>query len=444
MQLPDSFIEQMRSSFSEEELQQFVDAIGSTPITSIRINGDKMPETALDEFNLQNPVLWASNAYYLNERPSFTFDPLFHAGCYYVQEASSMFVEQAVKQCNFTEPVTALDLCAAPGGKSTHLCSLLPKGSLLVANEIHRGRAQILAENLTKWGKPEVMVTSNTPQQIGDSGLQFDLILVDAPCSGEGMFRKDDTAITEWSLENVEMCANRQKEILQSIWQALKPGGYIIYSTCTYNKKEDEENVKFIEEQLSATVISIPTESSWGIAPGYHFYPHRTKGEGFFLALLKKDEDEPISEARLPKQITSNIPAECKEWIQNSEDFAFQMVNDAIYARPKQVALQMQMVADRLYTLIKGICIATIKGKNTIPAHSLAMNCILNKEAFHSVELNKEDALRYLRCEALNIPNEPKGFVLFTYQGVTLGFGKNIGNRANNLYPQEWRIRKNL
>ena len=444
MQLPDSFIEQMRSSFSEEELQQFVDAIGSTPITSIRINGDKMPETALDEFNLQNPVLWASNAYYLNERPSFTFDPLFHAGCYYVQEASSMFVEQAVKQCNFTEPVTALDLCAAPGGKSTHLCSLLPKGSLLVANEIHRGRAQILAENLTKWGKPEVMVTSNTPQQIGDSGLQFDLILVDAPCSGEGMFRKDDTAITEWSLENVEMCANRQKEILQSIWQALKPGGYIIYSTCTYNKKEDEENVKFIEEQLGATVISIPTESSWGIAPGYHFYPHRTKGEGFFLALLKKDEDEPISEARLPKQITSNIPAECKEWIQNSEDFAFQMVNDAIYARPKQVALQMQMVADRLYTLIKGICIATIKGKNTIPAHSLAMNCILNKEAFHSVELNKEDALRYLRCEALNIPNEPKGFVLFTYQGVTLGFGKNIGNRANNLYPQEWRIRKNL
>ena len=444
MQLPDSFIEQMRSSFSEEELQEFVDAIGSTPITSIRINGDKMPETALDEFNLQNPVLWASNAYYLNERPSFTFDPLFHAGCYYVQEASSMFVEQAVKQCNFTEPVTVLDLCAAPGGKSTHLCSLLPKGSLLVANEIHRGRAQILAENLTKWGKPEVIVTSNTPQQIGESGLRFDLILVDAPCSGEGMFRKDDTAITEWSLENVEMCANRQKEILQSVWQALKPGGYIIYSTCTYNKKEDEENVKFIEEQLGATVISIPTESSWDIAPGYHFYPHRTKGEGFFLALLKKDEDEPISEARLPKQITSNIPAECKEWIQNNEDFAFQMVNDAIYARPKQVALQMQMVADRLYCLIKGICIATVKGKNIIPAHQLAMNSILNKEAFHSVELNKEDALRYLRCEALNIPNEPKGFVLFTYQGVTLGFGKNIGNRANNLYPQEWRIRKNL
>lgn len=444
MQLPDSFIEQMRSSFSEEELQEFVDAIGSTPITSIRINGDKMPETALDEFNLQNPVLWASNAYYLNERPSFTFDPLFHAGCYYVQEASSMFVEQAVKQCNFTEPITALDLCAAPGGKSTHLCSLLPKGSLLVANEIHRGRAQILAENLTKWGKPEVIVTSNTPQQIGDSGLQFDLILVDAPCSGEGMFRKDDTAITEWSLENVEMCADRQKEILQSIWQALKPGGYIIYSTCTYNKKEDEENVKFIEEQLGATVISIPTESSWGIVPGYHFYPHKAKGEGFFLALLKKDDDELSAEGRIPKQITNNIPAECKEWIQNSEEFAFQMVNDAIYARPKQVALQMQMVADRLYCLIKGICIAIVKGKNIIPAHQLAMNSILNKEAFHSVELNKEDALRYLRCEALNIPNEPKGYVLFRYQGVPLGFGKNIGNRANNLYPQEWRIRKNL
>jgi NOL1/NOP2/fmu family ribosome biogenesis protein len=258
------------------------------------------------------------------------------------------------------------------------------------------------------------------------------------------MFRKDDTAITEWSVENVEMCADRQKEILQSVWQALKPGGYIIYSTCTYNKKEDEENVKFIEEQLGATVISIPTESSWGIAPGYHFYPHRTKGEGFFLALLKKDENETVIEGRLPKQITSNIPAECKEWIQNSEDFAFQMVNDAIYARPKQVALQMQMVADRLYCLIKGICIATFKGKNIIPAHQLAMNSILNKEAFHSVELNKEDALRYLRCEALNIPNEPKGYVLFRYQGVPLGFGKNIGNRANNLYPQEWRIRKNL
>lgn len=444
MQLPDSFIEQMRSSFSEEELQQFIDAIGANPVTSIRINGDKMPKAAVDDYNLQDSVPWASNAYYLNERPSFTFDPLFHAGCYYVQEASSMFVEQAVKQCNFTTPVTALDLCAAPGGKSTHLCSLLPEGSLLVANEIHRGRAQVLAENLTKWGKPEVMVTSNTPQQIGESGLQFDLILVDAPCSGEGMFRKDDTAITEWSIENVEMCASRQKEILQSVWQALKPGGYIIYSTCTYNKKEDEENVKFIEEQLGATVISIPVESDWGITPEYHFYPHKTKGEGFFLSLLKKDDDNTAGASRLPKLIVGNAPAECKEWIQNSNNYIFLIINDAIYARPNSVALQMQMVADSLYCLIKGICIATIKGKNIIPAHQLAMNSILNKYAFHNVELCKEDALRYLRCEALNIPEEPKGFVLFTCKGVVLGFGKNIGNRANNLYPQEWRIRKSL
>lgn len=250
-------------------------------------------------------VPWCREGYYLSGRPSFTFDPLFHAGCYYVQEASSMFLEQALRQY-VHEPVTMLDLCAAPGGKSTLARSVLPEGSLLVANEVMRNRSQVLAENLIKWGNPGVIVTNNDPADFTELGSLFDVILTDVPCSGEGMFRKDEVAVQEWSIENVDTCWQRQRRILRDIWPCLKTGGLLVYSTCTYNREENEDNVAWITQELGAEVLPLEIQPDWHITgnligtefPVYRFLPHKTTGEGLFMAVLRKTADEPAVSVR--------------------------------------------------------------------------------------------------------------------------------------------------
>ena len=264
---------------------------------SIRINekkGTPAPVTDIPD----NRVAWCDTGYYLPERLSFTFDPLFHAGAYYVQEASSMFLEQAVRS-HVKTPVRCLDLCAAPGGKSTHLAACLPEGSLLVSNEVIRSRSHILAENIAKWGNPNCIVTNNDPKEIGCLTHFFDVIIADVPCSGEGMFRKDTDSTGEWSIANVELCAGRGRRIIHDVWNALKPGGLLIYSTCTYNTEEDEENIHYITEELGAEALPIPIKDEWQITgplkynhPVYRFFPHKTKGEGFFLAALRKADGE--------------------------------------------------------------------------------------------------------------------------------------------------------
>ena len=293
MNLPQAFIERTRQLIGDEAYTQFEEALQTETPVSIRPNRMKCSQPVEGE-----PIPWASSGSYLNNRPTFTFDPLFHAGCYYVQEASSMFVERVLQEY-VKEPVVMLDLCAAPGGKSTLCRSALPEGSLLVANEVMRNRSQVLAENLIKWGHPEVVVTNNDPADFTDLTHLFDVILTDVPCSGEGMFRKDQVAVDEWSLENVDICWKRQRRILADIWPALKPGGILIYSTCTFNREEDEDNVAWIAKELDADVLSVPVEDSWGITgnltgkdfPVYRFLPHKTKGEGFFLGVLKKRGD---------------------------------------------------------------------------------------------------------------------------------------------------------
>ena len=259
-----------------------------TPV-SVRMNTAKWEHVPAH----RSAVPWSEQGYYLDGRPTFTFDPLFHAGCYYVQEASSMFVEQALRQY-VTEPSVMLDLCAAPGGKSTLCRSVLPEGSLLVANEVMRNRSQVLAENLVKWGHPEVIVTNNDPADFTSLENTFDVMLTDVPCSGEGMFRKDPVAVSEWSLENVDTCWQRQRRILRDIWPCLKPGGLLIYSTCTYNREENEDNVAWIAETLGAEVLPLEVPEEWHITgnltgnafPVYRFLPHRMQGEGLFLAVL--------------------------------------------------------------------------------------------------------------------------------------------------------------
>ena len=453
MDLPASFEHTMRQLLGAD-YEAFREALLGEPAVSIRINRDKWSEAVPYE-----RVPWAAEGYYLPERPAFTFDPLLHAGSYYVQEASSMFVEQAVKQ-HLGEARVALDLCAAPGGKSTLLRSLLPDECVLVSNEVMRPRAQVLAENITKWGHPRCMVTSNYPADFTPLGPLFDLILVDAPCSGEGMFRKDEVAVSEWSPENVAVCWQRQRDILTDIWPTLRPGGLLIYSTCTFNTAEDEENVRWMMDELGATLLPIETAPSWGITPSlmpdvahaYRFLPGRTRGEGFFLAALRKLADVPSehqgdalkakrSKKEKTKRPTMPVPAECKGWLTTS-DYTFKVQDTDVVAFPTGMEELHATLRERLYVLKVGITLAELKGRDAFPAHELAMSTVLRPDAFVRCELSYADALRYLRREAIALPSDmPRGFVIVTYRNIPLGFVKNIGNRANNLYPQEWRIR---
>ena len=451
MLLPAPFEQSMRQLLGDE-YETFRDALLDDPAVSIRLNRSKCATTPEYE-----AVPWATDGYYLTERPAFTFDPWLHAGCYYVQEASSMFVEQAVKQYLGGARV-ALDLCAAPGGKSTLLRSLLPDDCVLVSNEVMRPRAQVLAENITKWGHPRSIVSSNYPADFTPLGELFDLILVDAPCSGEGMFRKDEVAVAEWSPENVTVCWKRQRDILTDIWPTLQPGGLLIYSTCTFNTQEDEENVRWMVDELGAELLPIALDDTWGITPSlmpdvahaYRFLPGRTRGEGFFLAALRKPGTAPttfsLAEPRgakkgKNKQPIAAVPAECKQWIKDSS-YTYKVEGTDVVAMPTDMTVLHATLSERLYLLKAGVTVAELKGRDAIPSHELAMSTALCPTAFARQELTYADALRYLHREAIALPmGTPRGFVLVTYRDIPLGFVKNLGNRANNLYPNEWRIR---
>ena len=453
MNLPQAFIERTRQLLGDEAYTSFEEALQTETPVSIRPNRMKCSQPVEGE-----PIPWASSGAYLKNRPTFTFDPLFHAGCYYVQEASSMFVEKVLQEY-VKEPVVMLDLCAAPGGKSTLCRSALPEGSLLVANEVMRNRSQILAENLIKWGHPEVVVTNNDPADFTELTHLFDVILTDVPCSGEGMFRKDQVAVDEWSLENVDICWKRQRRILADIWPALKPGGILIYSTCTFNREEDEDNVAWIAKELDADILSVPVEDSWGITgnltgkdfPVYRFLPHKTKGEGFFLAALRKHEGEVETvtlrtekkkKGKETKQKPLPVPKEAKAWLEDSSEYALAMKDTSVVAFPKAYESEYALFQQSLKVIHAGITLGEIKGKDLIPHHSLAMSTALASDAFPRAEMNYEQAISYLRKEGLILDADvSRGYVLLTYQGVPLGFVKNIGYRANNLYPQEWRIR---
>lgn len=447
MKLDVEFVSRTESLFGKERFACFAAALDREPVISIRYNGNKHVADGVNK-----PVPWATDACYLPARPVFTADPLFHAGCYYVQEASSMFIEQVVKQYVQT-PVRALDLCAAPGGKTTHLLSMLPGGSLLVSNEPVPQRAQVLAENVIKWGNPSAVVTRNEPADFRSFGNFFDLIVVDAPCSGEGMFRKDPGAVEQWSVSNVEQCVKRQRRILSDIWLSLRPGGLLVYSTCTFNSEENEECVRWIAEELGATPLTVETEPSWGITgslideelPVYRFIPGYTAGEGFFLAVLRKDGDAPLSQPRQLRQqpASAKLKATVEGWISDSAAFDFLQQGDRLVATPREHTSAMLALQQKLKVLHFGLPLADVKNNKLLPLHQLAMSRAIDTKAFCTIELEREQALAYLHREALVFEQQPVGYLLLTYNGTPIGFAKNIGNRANNLYPAEWRIRKN-
>ncbi len=460
--LPAPFVERMQQLLGVE-YAPFEAALAAETPSSIRINKGKIAVNDLDSFD---GVPWCEEGYYLPHRYNYTFDPLFHAGTYYVQEASSMYMWQAIKQY-VKKPVRYLDLCAAPGGKSTLALSALPEGSLVVCNEVMRNRAHILAENVMKWGNPYAIVTNNDSAAFTPLRHYFDVIATDVPCSGEGMFRKDEGAIEEWSEANVTLCANRQREILDNIWEALCPNGILIYSTCTYNTQENEEMVTYLVERYGATPLPIERNEAWGVREGImgsnpvnRFMPHLTKGEGLFLAILRKPNNEPnerditlrnaTKKEKKGKGKPSNkresgtpptLPKDISSWITHSNDYQIAIEQDKVVAFPSPYADDLALFA-RHNIIYKGITLGEAKGKEVVPHHALALSTAIHKGHFATVEVDLLTAIAYLRREAITLsPETPRGIALVCYKGYPLGWIKNIGNRANNLYPQEWRIR---
>ncbi len=470
--LPLDFIDEMQPQLGLE-LDTFCKALQGDAVVSVRVN-DKVvapsdspmrerdnsqeERSKKEEGSIVNPlgelggnVPWSDTGYYLRERPTFTLDPLFHAGAYYVQEASSMFVEQVLYDYLAPDSVV-LDLCAAPGGKSTLISQFLGKDGLLVSNEVVRQRVFILSENMQKWGNGNTIVTHNKPADFGTKLANvFDCILVDAPCSGEGMFRKDEKAVQEWSLKNVAMCAERQTNILADVWDALKPGGLLIYSTCTFNQEEDEKNAEWIRDELGAEILPVNVEPDWGIVEttGYHFYPHKVRGEGFYLCTFRKEGGSTKQETRNKTKTKKEAKSKNKEietvlrsWLQHPDEWEINLQERFINIYPKQYKELVEYIHSKMTCITTGIGITEVRGKTLAPQHHLAMAKDFRKEAFPQVELSYDEALNYLRGEALVLENQPTGYLLMQYRGVPLGFVKNIGNRCNNMYPNEWRIRK--
>lgn len=450
MALPELFIQQINELLPADEASALVLALGdSEPSVSIRINAKKC-DSALE----YKRVPWCKLGYHLVERQPFTFDPSFHSGRYYVQDASSMFLAYAInKLVDKTTPVRYLDLCAAPGGKTTTAIDALPEGSLVVANEIMGNRAQILKENIIKWGNPNCVVTNNDSFAYSKFTHFFDIIAADVPCSGEGMMRKDDEAVAQWTPALVKECAARQREIVDNAWQALRPGGLFIYSTCTFNRPENEDIIEYLVDELGAESLDLEVPAEWNIYPainspihGYHFFPHRTQGEGLFLAVVRKPENEQKITMKSGKNKKNKkdkpqpVPAEIKKWI--SPDYDMQIVAnaDCFNAISTKYADEIAILLENLKVIYCGCEVASVKGRDVIPAHSLAINNCAAVGAFSCQEVDYATAIAYLRGETIVI-DAPKGIVVITYNNQPLGFVKNLGNRANNLYPKEWRIK---
>ena len=438
MQLPEAFVIRTKDLLGDD-WAAFEQALNEESPVSIRLNPQKTSKELLSEtatLPLAESILWTTTGFYLSSRPKFTLDPLFHAGCYYVQEPSSMILERFVRNY-FPQPAKVLDLCAAPGGKSTHLSALLSNESLLVANEVIRSRSSVLVENLTKWGNPNTLVTCSEPAEIGKSLPDFfDVIVADLPCSGEGMFRKDPAAVAEWSVNNVRLCAERQRRIIADVLPSLKPEGILIYSTCTYNREENEENIEWICREFAAELLEEPSR----------MMPHQIRGEGFFIAAIKKKAKGERQKAKGTRLKVKGEGLKVKEFLPFTFyplPFTYISDNARWIAVPEIHYPDYLQIKSKLRILSAGVALGEMKGKDYVPAHGLAMSNALSETAFPRWEVDRETALSYLRKEAMqNVPPEnSKGYLLITYKRQPLGFVKNIGTRANNLYPQAWRIR---
>lgn len=473
--IPSSFAEAFSVDFPNEESNLLMQTLSSTaPIVSLRRNLRKFarfPHT-LDYLEKAKPIPWSQEAYWLPERPEFAFDPLWHAGAYYVQEAASMAIA-FVKEHLPKHPMHALDLCAAPGGKSTLLADLLPTGSTLLCNDPIYKRAVVLAENMVRCGFPETIVTSTSPAKLATSGLLFDLILVDAPCSGEGMFRKSESARADWSPTTIKMCARRQQEILDEAWKMLRAGGRLLYSTCTFNKQENEENVALLIRK-GANIVPLSVPSEWGFSPsednlGYHCFPHRIAGEGFFFSLLQKpfESKEELAKRVLPRESIAKgkkqkkerekasrqekgrcIPPELTIWLGEEYRTTALFCEDQkghFFALPQALQEDYLLLQTASIPILQaGISLGKAKGTTFQPDGRLHFSLAFNPNAFPQYALDRAEALIYLTgaSPAVSLPLPFSGLGLVCYCGVPLGFVNAVSNRFNNLYPKNFRLRQ--
>lgn len=450
------------------EFDNFLKSLDQDFQTSIRINPDKYNlwegRKTTNEFTGKNnfhkgnpkgePLPYCSTGYLLPKRPLFTIDPFFHSGLYYVQEGSSMFLEQAVLQTISDKPLKVLDLCASPGGKSTHLASLLSRDTLLVSNEVIRQRAQVLSENLKKWGNSNVIVTNNDPRDFARLKGFFDVLVIDAPCSGEGLFRRDERAIAEWSESNATLCSQRQKRILADVWPALKEGGLLIYSTCTFNPEENEENIQWLGELSSIEPVALNLKESWSISvsetngfPAYRFYPHKVKGEGFFISVVRKMEGESlftIKPDRKNIQLASKQEEDSARTLIRDEDQEILRFEDTLLAFPGNLINELKAVRQSLRIVHAGVKIGQIIGNKIIPAHELALSTILNREAFPQIDVPIENSLNFFKKEEMQLVSGDRGWNLLSHRDIPIGWVKNLGNRFNSSLPKDWRIRMSL
>ena len=425
-----------------------VTSVRMNPYKTSMVNGEWSIKSQIPNLPIPNSKIpWTNSGFYLESRPSFTFDPLFHAGCYYVQEASSMFLEQALKQTvDLSNRLRVLDLCAAPGGKSTHILSLISKESLLVSNEVIRSRANILNDNIIKWGCSNVVVTNNDPKDFQRLENYFDVIVVDAPCSGSGLFRRDPEAIEEWSEQNVALCSQRQQRILADVLPALKNGGVLIYSTCSYSKEEDEFIAKWLEEELIFNNEGLINNPEWNITNtdgGFRFWPDKIKGEGFFIACFRKNGDDD-NDIYLPKTKSQKFSNQELDVLNNSigdSEIHFIRSERSIHAIPAKLNTDIEFLSSKLRIVNYGTRMGEIIKDKLVPDHALAMSNIIS-DKIERVEVNYEQAIQYLKKKELSIGTDKKGWALVTYQQHPLGWVNILPNRINNYYPKELRILK--
>jgi 16S rRNA C967 or C1407 C5-methylase (RsmB/RsmF family)/NOL1/NOP2/fmu family ribosome biogenesis protein len=442
MQFPAGYLDHLKQA-PGFDVESFQLAHSDKVPVSVRIHPRK---PAFKTENLEQ-VKWCNEGFYLPQRPDFTLDPIFHAGAYYVQEASSMSIQKVLEdQFGSERNLRILDLCAAPGGKSTLLASWLNGNGLLVANEVIKPRASILKENLDRWGFTNVVVSNNDPRQFGKLEGFFDVVVVDAPCSGSGMFRKDPEAMKHWSEDAVAHCSARQERILEDVWPALKPGGLLLYSTCSYSESEDEQISQWIAEDLEAEILkSVSLDEIPEIiktAGGYRFYPNKTKGEGYYLSILRKLEEGEDFEERL-KLKNMPLPDALEDMLEAPVEYHMYETHLGQVLFPKASIEGLASILKHLHVLKVGTLAGELKGKSFIPDHELAMSLVLDATV-PRLELSKEEALRFLKKEALPNRFGSQGWHLIQFEGLSLGWGNVLPNRINNGLPKSWRILKEI
>lgn len=450
MKLKTAFLNTIESCQGFDK-EAFIEAHHQTPVVSIRINQSKTVERSvvLDDDNLLAKVPWCDEAYVLKDRPSFTLDPLFHAGAYYVQEASSMFLQYVAKKL-FQEGrgYKALDLCAAPGGKSTLMAGMHQFG-IVVSNEIIQSRVAVLQENIIKWGQMKVLVSNNDPADFKNLPGYFDFVMVDAPCSGSGLFRKDDKAINEWNPELVDFCAARQKRILHAAIETVAEGGYLFYSTCSFSEEENEDNLDFLIDTGLFESVDVHTDPSWNIissssknhgARGYRFYPDKILGEGFFCSVLKKVSSTNTNRIVYPQSVkTLTLDAQLKHWVNNAETLYYFQKADDVFAFGPEFLSDLNLISSVLKLRKSGLRLGEIIRGEFVPNHELAMSTLQSND-ISSIQLDYKTSLQYLRRETIDSAVAQKGWSLVQYKGISLGWIKQVQGKAKNHYPLNWRI----